>query len=700
MAPEQAKGKPVDTRVDIWAFGCVFYEMLTGRRAFQGEDVPEVLASVLMREPDWTRLPAATPIVTRHLVRRCLEKDPKRRLRDIGDARIELEGARPGDDIVVTDRRQVPTRASWIAVAAGVAAVVTALTLTILRPQPINPRPVRLSVVAPPGTTFSMRDITEHPQFALSPDGSQLALVAAAPGERPRIWLRSFESGTAQPLTGTEGASGPFWSPDGREIAFQAQGKLKKIALNGGTPVDLVNLAFDVSHGAWSPEGVILFSRGNGGALYRVPSSGGPAIPATMLDSNRHETAHRWPQFLPDGRRFIVFVGSTTPAHAGVYLGSIDSTEIVRLLPSATNAIFAGPDSLLFEQNGTIVRQAINLQAGALRGQPESLGDQILGFLGPGYLPLSVASNGTMAYWTQRLTTSELLWLDRTGRALGRVGSTMRRYDNPVLSRDGTKVLVTFRENSNSNEIWRFDLASGGASRLTFTRGVARFPIWAPDSQTIAFSSPGDEGSQIVQKSASGAGEESRIEGLGRHWAVFPDDWSLDGRWLLYVVSSETAMDVWALNLQEGKTQPVLQSPANEAQPRLAPNGRWLAYVSDETGTWEVYVQGFGGTVGKWQVSAAGGSQPMWRADGRELFYVGPDERMFVVAIGSGQTFEFQSPRPLFQTALPPILAPFRTGYAVSADGQRFLINSLRPDPEPSAITVVLNWDAALRSGD
>jgi Tol biopolymer transport system component len=694
MSPEQARGRLVDKRSDNWAFGCVLYEMFTGRAAFRGDTPSDTIAQILERDPDWNALPDATPPAIRRLLQRCLKKDPKQRLRDIGDAFIDLEDAGPGAHVVASDKRHGRATAQWIVVAAGVVATIAAIvTFGPLR-EPVSRRPVRLSVVAPPGTAFSQRDITEHPQFALSPDGSRLVFVAAAPGGRARLWVRSLESGTAQPLAGSDDASGPFWSPDGREIAFQARGKLKKIAVDGGATQDLENVAFDVSQGAWSEEGVILFSRGNGGALFQVSANGGAATPATRLDSGRHETAHRWPQFLPDGRRFIVFVGSTTPADAGVYISSLDSTQTIRLLQSASNAVFAPPDSLLFEQNGTITRQAIDPRTGTLTGQPASLGDPIVGLRGPAYLPLSAARNGTIAYWTQRLTPSELLWFDRTGRPLGRVGGTANRYDNPVLSRDGTKILAALRENANSNEIWRFDLASGGASRLTFTRGVARFPIWSPNGQNIAFSAFEEDGARIIQKAASGAGQETRIEGPGRHWAIFPEDWSHDGQWLVYVVSSETAFDAWALNLKDRKAQPVLQSPANEVQPRLAPNGRWMAYASDETGTWEVYVQGFSGTSGKWQISTAGGSQPMWRDDGRELFYVGPDGRLFAVTVSAGETFEFQPPQPLFQTTLPSMLAPFRTGYAVSADGQRFLLNSLKSNPDTPAIKIVLNWDA------
>jgi Tol biopolymer transport system component len=695
MSPEQARGRPVDKRSDIWAFGCVLYEMVAGRPAFAAETVSDTLARILERTPDWMAVPTSTPDSIRHLLRRCLEKDPRRRLRDIGDARVDLEGTESDSSHPAPLSR--PRRGMWLGIGVGTVGVLTAIAALALRPGPAAVKPVRMSVLPPAGTAFTWRDITEHPQFALSPDGTQLAFVAAAPGEPSRIWVRSLESGSSRPLNRTEGASGPFWSPDGREIAYRARGTLRKIAVEEGAVQDLAETAFDVSNGTWSNAGVVLFTSANGAALSRVSSSGGAVTAATKLDESRHETVHRFPQFLPDGRRYIVFVGSTTPANMGVHIGSIDSPQLRMLMPSGVNAVFAEPDSLLFERNGILTRQAIDLDAVTLVGEPMSLGDAVVGLRGPSYLPLSVGRTGTIAYWTGALTPSELRWFDRAGRPLGRLGSTGKRYDNPVLSRDGKRVVATLRENANSNEIWRFDVATGAATRMTFTRGVARFPIWSRDGQMIAFSAADEEGAQIFEKAASGAGEEVRLQGIGRHYALFPDDWSADGNWLLYDVASENAFDVWALDVRNRRAQPLLQGPENEVQPHLSPNGHWLAYASDETGTWEVYVRGFGENRGKWQVSMGGGSQPTWRGDGRELYYVGSDRRMFAVPIGGGPTFEHQAPQPLFETQIMPVLAPFRMGYAVSADGQRFLINTLQSNPEPAAITVVLNWNAHLQ---
>jgi Tol biopolymer transport system component len=691
MSPEQARGRVVDKRTDIWAFGCVLFEMLAGRQAFGSVTLSDTIAALIGRDPEWSALPQATPPAVRQLIERCLQKDPKRRLRDIGDARVDLEGPH-GEDTRVPPSPAASLRSGilW----AGAGAVLAALTIggawLALREPVVEVRPVRLSVVAPPGTTFTQRDITEHIQFQLSPQGDRLALVAAARGERPKIWIRSFETGVAQPLAGTDGANGIFWSPDGRSIAFQAEGKLKTVSLDGAAPQNLTDLSFDVSHGAWSSDGLIVFSRGSGGALVSVPATGGPVTPVTRLDTSRNETAHRWPQFLPGGR-IIFYVSSTTPDNAGIYLGSLGSPGTKQLLKTASNAVFVEPGYLFFELNGVVARQRLDMASESLVGPPEPLGDAIQVLRGPSYLPISGARNGTIALWNASIAPSELVWVDRSGRTL-RTLAAATRYESPSLSPDGTRVLVTLRANANENEMWVFDAATGASSsRVTFTRGVARFGIWGPSGNDVVYSMGTPAGPQIFRKPSSGAGDEVRIGETGANYAVFPDDWSRDGRRLIYVAVSDKAFDVWSLDVEQQKREPLLDSSANEVQPRLSPNGRWLAYASDETGTWEVYARGFGKTPGKWQISRGGGMQPFWRGDGRELFYVGLAGAMNVVSIGGDDTLVPAPPQPLFQTNLPNVLAPFRTAYAVSSDGQRFLLNALRPTPQVQAITVVLN---------
>ena len=636
--------------------------------------------------------PTATPAVKR-LIERCLQKDPKRRLRDIGDARVELDDTHAADEIA-RPSPATPARSGILCGRRGGRCRCAGDRRRVARAQETSTEfalPCVSRSSRRTGTTFTMRDITEHLQFALSPQGDRLAVVAAAPGERPRIWVRSFATGVSQPLAGTEDAYGPFWAPDGRSLGFQAEGKLRTVSLDGAAPQSLADLALDVSHGAWSADGVDpVFCRQRRFADPACALQAVRSTPITKLNASRNETAHRWPQFLPDGR-FIFFVASTTPENAGVYLGSLESRSTKQLLRIPTNAVFAEPGYLFFEQNGIVARQGFDVASGTLVGAPEPVGDPIVGLRGPSYLPLSAARNGTIAFWTALLTPSELVWVDRSGRTLRTVG-TGARYDSPSLSPDGTRVLATLRATSNDNEMWLFNAAEESASsRVTFTRGVARFGIWSPDSKDVVYSMATGDGPQIFRKAASGAGEEVRIAGIARHYAVFPDDWSRDGRWLMYVVASQRGFDVWSLDITQQKTESVLQSAANEVQPRLSPNGRFLAYASDESGTWEVHVRGFGETQGRWLISPGGGTQPLWRGDGRELFYVDLRGAVNAVRIDGDRTFVHSSPQPLFQTTLPNVLAPFRTSYAVSPDGQRFLLNSLRQNPQASAITVALN---------
>jgi eukaryotic-like serine/threonine-protein kinase len=324
-------------------------------------------------------------------------------------------------------------------------------------------------------------------------------------------------------------------------------------------------------------------------------------------------------------------------------------------------------------------------------GEPAALGDRILALRGPSYLPLAVARNGLLAYWYGPNARTELQWFDRSGRPLG-VIEMPERSDAPALSPDATQLLVTQRSDGNQTQLWRVDLASGLTSQLTFDGGVGRFGIWSPDGKTTILSTLTERGANaLVQKPASGAGAEVLVIGPGRHYALFPDDWSRDGQWVFYS-ATQAAWDVVALNVPSATARPLVATPANEVQAHLSPDGRWLAYTSDESGAWEVYVQPFPEGGGRWRISAGGGAQPLWRSDGRELFYLGADGRLMTVAIGTGQAFDRGVPSALFQTRVPFMLAPFRMGYSVTPDGERFLLNNVVPDAEPVTITLVRNW--------
>ena len=693
MSPEQARGLPVDKRTDIWAFGCVLYEMLTGRVAFSRPTLSDTLAAILERQPDLTAMPASVPRPVVLLLHRCLEKDPRQRLRDIGDARAIWEA--DGHEESVPQQWWTMRRlASWV----GTAMLAGAIGAALAWPRDsIDPVPRRLSILPPAGTTFTARDITGHPQFALSPDSTTLAFVAERPGETPELWVRLLASAAARPLPGTENATGPFWSPDSRSLAFFAQGKLKTVSVDGGAARELADVSVDVTSGTWNADSVILFGGATASGLSRVSADGGAPVPETTLDARRGESGHRWPSFLPDGRRYLFFVRSTMPVQSGIYLGMLGSTDKRMLVETTANGAYVDPGQVLFERSGTLTRQRFNLSSGQLVGEPLSVGDQILGLRGPSYLPISSARDGTLAYWTGPPTPTRLEWFDRTGRSLGTIAASARA-DAPVMSPDGRRLAFTERPNNNQTNLITIDLADGATSRVAFSTlgpGMARFSIWSPDSQHIVFSTNDAGGPRILQKAVSGAGSEAVILEGSAQWAVFPDDWSRDGRWLLYSVTAPGGWDTWALDVAAGRARAFLDGARNEVQARISPDGRYLAYASDESGAWNIYVRPFPEGAGKWLVSTEGGIEPLWRSDGRELFYVDAAGRLVAAPVTIGETFQHQAGRPLFPARIPDTLAPFRRGYAVSPDGQQFLLNVVQPDSDPSAITVVLDerWD-------
>jgi hypothetical protein len=528
----------------------------------------------------------------------------------------------------------------------------------------------------------------------LSPDGSRLAFIAERRGEPARLWVRSLQSGAAQPLAGTENASGPFWSPDGEHLAFFARGKLKRVSVNGGAPRDLADVSVDVASGAWSQDGMIIFAPASGVGLLGVDADGGPTRAVTELDEARRETSHRWPQFLPDGQRFLYYVRGGGGEINGVYLGEVGTTRKTLLLSTAANAVFAEPGHLLFERDGNLMSQQFDPESGELLGEPRALNERILGLRGPSYLPVSVAADGSLAYWFGAPPPSELQWLDRSGREVGGIAMP-ERSEAPSLSLDGTRLLVTQRADANQSQLWRVDLATGVSSQLTFGAGTARFGVWAPDGENALYTTLGPSGVvALTQKNASGAGTETIVTGPGEHYGLFPEDWSRDGRWIFYSATTANAWDTFALDTSRSAAEPIIATSANELQAQLSPNGRWLAYASDESGAFEIYVQAFPEGAGRWRISPAGGIQPTWRADGRELFYLAADGRMMAVAIAEGIALEPGAPAALFETRLPPVQAPFRRGYTITPDGERFLLNNLVPNAEPSTITLVRSWQA------
>jgi Tol biopolymer transport system component len=692
MSPEQAKGKEVDRRADIWSFGVVVYEMLTGKMAFSGDTVSETMAAVMLKEPDWDALPKNTPSRLRELMRRCLVKEPQNRLRDIGDARLAIEEmiAHPEADATEIElglrlERQRGRRGlvSALVLVTLIALVLAVPTVMHFREAPPAALPeIRTEIVTP---------ATSDPiSFAVSPDGRQLVFVASGEGQ-PRLWLRPLDAAVAQPLAGTEGGRLPFWSPDSRSIGFFAAGKLKRIDTNGGSPQTLAEAAPGVG-GTWSPDGVILFGVTNTNKpLFRVLASGGEATPVTKL-VRPSQSGHRSPHFLPGGRQFLFYVAGTEEAR-GIYLGSLDSPEFKRLTPADSHGTFIPPGWLLFMRQATLVARRLDLALAKLQGDPVTVADSVglddtftLG-------AFSVSAGGLVLYRTGAAAKSRLIWFDRMGKSLGAFNAgDENSVASPELSLDGRRVALRHTVQNNS-DVYLLD--SVGPTRFTFDPSDHRYPVWSPDGKWIAFSSNRKGVYDLYKKSSSGGGEVLLLESpLTKNL----DDWSPDGRSILYNAEDpKSGRDLFVLPLDEngnpGKPIEFLKTNFQEHRGQFSPNGHWVAYVSDQSGQPDIWVRPFPGPGGEWQVSTGGGVQPRWRQDGKELYYISSDGTLMGVPVTiKAAVFERGTPTPLFQTKIaggPE--AYIRPQYDVAADG-RFLINVTTEDAVTSPIMVLLNW--------
>ena len=684
MAPEQARGKEsVDKRADIWAFGVVLYELLTGRRLFTGEDVGEILASVIKEVPD---LSAAPPRVL-PLLQRCLEKDPQKRLRDIGD--MELLLAKPTALPVQT--LPTPRHRSWLpwCIAAFLLLALMPANILHFRESPPARTAVRFQIPPPEKASFDPTNLD------LSPDGRKLAFTATGADGRVQVWVRSFDSLDAQPLPGTEGAISVFWSPDSRFLGFGSQGKLRKIDVSGGPPQTLCDLPSGIlAGGSWGTDGVIIF--GIGSTISSVPQAGGVATSITTLGPQ--ERIHVRPHFLPDGKHFIFYVGDV-----GIYLGTLGSKEKRRLVAATTEAYYAPPVAgsedghLLFLRETTLMAQALNARSFNPTGDAFPIAEGVGYMANHGFF--SVSSSGALAYLAGGAGVNlQLGWFDRDGKLLGPVGPRANYLDF-ALSPDATRVAVSQRDLGGGNvSIWLLDLIRGIPTRFTSGAYADRRPIWSPDGSRVAFASVQEYSSDIYQKDANGSGTETVLVKSRNN--KFPLDWSADGQYLMYWEEApKTGRDLWVLTTAAGaadrKPAPYLQTPFNEDEAKFSPGPgppSWVAYTSDESGRREVYLQSFPVGSGKVQVSS-GGSAPMWRRDGKEIFYTSTNGEVMSVEVQTAPTPKVGIPKVLF--------AP-RTarGVDVTPDGKRFLLIAPAAQLEqgaPTPITVVLNWQAALK---
>ena len=692
MSPEQAAGKPVDKRADIWAFGVVLWEMLTRHRLFDGETISHTLAHVLTAAIDLAKLPAATPRAIRDLVGRCLDRDVKTRLRDIGEARVTIQKCLTGPREVEAATESIGPRKQWLAWSAT-AVLLIALTpgnIVHFREKPPAAYPVRFQIAAPEKAVWRAFDLP-----AISPDGRRIAFTALLEG-RVVLFVRSVDSLQSQPVPGTDGASWPFWSPDSRSIGFFTATKLNKVDVSGG-PVQPIcsRPASGAGAGTWNQDGVIVFSSGPASPLFRVSAAGGDAKPVTQLDTSHGEVIHRFPFFLPDARHFL-FEVEGVPERAGVYVGSLDAKESKRVLPEGSNAQYTADVSgvagyLVFPRGDTLMARPFNAKKLEVVGDAFPVAQQAALFGFTAGALFSVSQNGALAYLPSAAGGDNLVWYNRDGKRLGTVGE-QAAYSNPALSPDEKKLAVGKTDpQTRMRDIWIFDLVRGTSSRLTFDPADDLNPVWSPDGNRMAFSSNRKGHRDIYVKPANGTAQEELLFESALDKSV--EDWSPDGNLLLF--NASMGREVWSLpvagNPADRKPSPLLKTQFGEDESQISPNGRWVAYRSSEGGRNEIFVQSLPIGQGKWQISTAGGAVPRWRGDGKELFFETPGHLMAVDTKTDGPSFEAGIPHLLFETRLGPTN---RNNYVVTRDGKRFLVEVPIEQGTTAPIEVVLNFAA------
>ena len=697
MSPEQARGKAVDKRTDIWAFGCVLYEMLTGKKPFPGETVTDIVAAIINNEPDWQALPPRTPERIQSLIARCLRKDPAQRLRDIADGRFQIEE-------VLNDPRASTAAVTHGTLCARVGGVGRRRRCFWarrcswprgLRPPASSRDSISFPVYPPEKAEFSARTNStfDVPSFALSPDGHALVFSAAMPGARPMLWLRSLDHVDARQLAGTEDAQDPFWSPDNRWIGFFANGTLRKIPAAGGA-VKVIQTMNDIRGATWGARETILLGTGGQG-IVSMNAEGGAITPVTVVDASLHENTHRNPSFLPDGLHFLYSVIGDSD-RSGVYVGSVDGKTKRLLLHVLTSAVYAPPGYLLYVDGDRLLGQAFDTDRLELKGQPFFVAEYV-GRSSSFMSGVSAALTGAIAYARPIAQHGRLAWIDRRGNPLDTIGTPEGDYTDFRLSPDETRLAASLVDpKTNAVDIWIRDLARGSNSRVGSGGGVTAAAVWSPDGTRLVFRSNRTGVIELYERSAAGGGDDRRVLSSDAHRAIpsglIATDWSADGRWLV----AGAGGDLWLIPLvNDLKAEKFFASPAAEMHGNFSPDGHLVAYTSNESGRFEVYVETVPRSDRKWPVSTNGGYEPRWRADGGEIYYLSEDRNLMAVPVGAGVPHTFGIPKPLFQAHVPAGVSGLRTHYVPSRDGQRFLVN-VATDTAASPITVVLNWSASL----
>ena len=691
MSPEQARGKPLDRRTDIWAFGCVLFEVLTRQRAFAGATMSDTIARILEREPDWALLPAETPLAIHRLLRRCLTKDPAHRLRDIGDARLEIEDAssapQEGTPAPTTwQRRWIPIVSLLVGALAGTGIGLALRTETARTPATPGHFVVPLSADEPlAGLDF--------PAVAISPDGSRAVYVAAR-GGRTQLVLRPINAVEPTPIAGTNDAIGPFFSPDGNWIAFFAGGKLKKVPVSGGPPVAICDAAVGFG-AAWGTDDTIVFSPATGSPLFRVPAGGGALSRVTTLDATTGEFSHRWPELLPDGKTVLFTVGT---------LGSWDDADIVAqsltsqdrrvVLKGGTHPRYLRTGHLLYARSGTIMMVPFDARRLAVTGSPVRVLDNVMES-SDGASQLTISRSGTAIYvpGSVHTATRRVIGLDPSGGAAP-FAAPARAWSGPRVSPDGRRLALTVT--GATEDIWIYDIADGSLKQLTFEADNSA-PIWMPDGERVTFSSNRGGARNLFLVRADGRDAPERLtSGDG---VQIPGSWSPDGAVLIFVEHHpNTGRDIWMLRYPGGgQPEPLKRTAFDESSPRFSPDGLSVAYVSNESGRSEVYVRLFGDASQQRQVSTEGGLEPVWGHDGRELFYRAGD-RLRAAGIQSGRQLRVGAPRVVLQAQFEKGTLD-RANYDVIPGTQRFVVvRAAEQRSTEGQLHVLVNWLDTLRA--